>query len=164
MSSKSDYSADEWQTLLDTPMLVGAAVMVVGKSGLGTIKESFAIAQQTLGAIKAYPDNELIQAIMASRLQDKEKSSIESFSSPLLKLQPDEFKAEVVKTCAKANQILARKSSSDEAREYKQWISEIADKVAHAASEGGILGFGGTRFSEAEQQAIDEIHAALKSA
>ncbi len=164
MSSKKDYTQEEWQTLMDVPMLVGAAVMVVGKSGLGTMKESFEIARQTLGALKAYPDNELIQGILESRLKDKEKSSIESFSSPLLKLQPPEFKEEVVKICRQANTLLAEKSTPEEAGEYKDWVKQIADKVAHAASEGGILGFGGVEFSEEEKLAIDEIHAALNIA
>jgi len=164
MSSKNDYTEEEWQTLMDVPMLVGAAVMVVGKSGLGTMKESFEIARQTLGAMKTYPNNELIQDILEARIKDKEKSSIESFSSPLLKLQPEEFKEEVVRICRQANELLAKKSTPEEAGEYKAWVGEIADKVAHAASEGGILGFGGTRFSEEEKVAIDEIHAALNIA
>jgi hypothetical protein len=161
VSNKNDYSAEEWQLLLDVPMMVGAAVMVIGKSGIGTIKESFTIAQQTLGAIKTYPDNELIQAVLASRIKDKEKSSIESFSNPMLKLPPGEFMDAVLEKCSAANKVLASQSNSAETGEYKDWIKEIADKVAHAASEGGILGFGGTQFSENEKLAINDIHAAL---
>ncbi|MGF1547770.1 MAG: hypothetical protein ACFCUG_10625 [Thiotrichales bacterium] len=164
MSSQSDYSADEWQLLVDVPMLVGAAVMVIGKSGLGTLKESFALAQQTLGAIKSYPNNQLIQAIVQSRLKDGQKSSIESFSHPMLKLPPEAFKDAVVEKCRAASAVLAAKSSPAETAEYKNWLDEIADKVAHAASEGGVLGFGGTQFSEPERLAINEIQAALRSA
>jgi hypothetical protein len=161
MSSKQDYSAEEWQLLLDVPVFVGAAVMVVGKSGLGTMKESFALAQETIGALKKYPDNELIQGIMESRLKDKEKSSIESFSSPMLKLRPEEFKVAVVEQCKSAARLLASKSTPEEVTGFHNWIDEITDKVANAASEGGILGFGGTQFSDVEKQAISEIKAAL---
>ncbi len=48
MSSKNDYSAEEWQLLLDVPPLVGTAVMMAGGSGLGTLKEAFAIASGVL--------------------------------------------------------------------------------------------------------------------
>jgi len=164
MSNKNDYTPEEWQTLMDVPMLVGAAVMVIGKSGLGTMKESFTLAHETLGAIKSYPDNELIQSILEARVKGGEKSSIESFSSPLLKKRPEEFKDEVVKICRQGNAILASKASPQEAAEYKAWVREIADKVAHAASEGGFLGFGGTRFSDEEKVAIEEIHDALNIA
>ncbi|MGF1642736.1 MAG: hypothetical protein ACFCUJ_03775 [Thiotrichales bacterium] len=164
MSSKSDYSAEEWQLLVDVPMLVGAAVMVIGKSGLGTMKESFALAQQTLGAIKSYPNNSLIQSVLQSRLQEGQKSSIESFSHPMLKLPPEAFKDAVVAKCREASELLAAKSTPAEADEFNGWLDEIADKVAHAASEGGVLGFGGTQFSEPERLAINEIQAALRSA
>lgn len=161
MSNKNDYSEEEWQLILDVPMLIGAAVMVVGKSGLGTMKESFALAQQTLGAMKSYPDNELIQSVLDSRFKDKQKASIESFSHPMLRLPPEEFKDAVVAKCTEVNPILASKGSAEEVAEYKNWCQEIADKVAHAASEGGILGFGGTQFSDEEKIAINEIHTAL---
>lgn len=161
MSDKNDYNTEEWQLLMDVPMMVGAAVMVIGKSGLGTMKESFTLAQQTLGAMKSYPDNALIQGILESRIKDKNKSSIESFSHPMLKLRPEEFKAEVVKQCSEVDKLLASNSDAAESGEYKAWVQEIADKVAHAASEGGVLGFGGTRFSDEEKLAINEIHAAL---
>ncbi|RUM93588.1 MAG: hypothetical protein DSZ28_07700 [Thiothrix sp.] len=161
MTDKSDYSTEEWQLLIDMPMIVGAAIMVAGKSGLGTVKEAFAIARGNITAARAYPDNTLIQAILSARIQDKEKSSIESFSHPMLKLQPNEFKNVVVEKSHEVNALLGDKSNSAEADEYKAWLKTIADKVAHAASEGGILGFGGEQFSESEKMAISEINSAL---
>lgn len=163
MTNKSDYSAEEWQLLLDIPMFVGAAVMVSGKSGLGTLKESFAIARENMSALREYPHNALIQAILSARTRDREKSSIESFSHPMLKLQPDEFKRTVVDKCSEANALLKLKSNPSEAGEYKTWVTTIASKVAHAASEGDILGFGGEQFSEPEKIAIMEISTALGS-
>jgi hypothetical protein len=37
----------------------------------------------------------------------------------------------------------------------------VAQAVAAAHKEGGFLGIGGTRVSEAEEHALDEISAAL---
>jgi hypothetical protein len=39
----------------------------------------------------------------------------------------------------------------------------VAQAVAGAHKEGGFLGIGGTAISEAEEQALDEISAALGS-
>jgi len=119
MTNKSDYSADEWQLLIDMPMIVGAAVMVAGKCGLGTVKESFTIARENISAVRKYPDNTLIQAILSARTKDKEKSSIESFSHPMLKLQPEEFKDAVVEKSREVNTLLGSKSNAAEADEYK---------------------------------------------
>src|SRR5215813_10331573 len=43
MLTKNDFAAEDWTTLRDTPYLVGLATMLAEPSGLGTIKESFAI-------------------------------------------------------------------------------------------------------------------------
>jgi hypothetical protein len=161
MTTKSDYNDEEWQLLLDIPMFVGAAVMVSGKSGLGTLKESFTLAHENMSAVKDFPNNDLIQSIVSARTNNKEKSSIESFSHPMLKMQPDDFKDAVVQKCREADALLKQKSTPSEAHEYRTWITTIADKVAHAASEGGILGIGGEQFSEPEKIAINDINSAL---
>jgi hypothetical protein len=38
----------------------------------------------------------------------------------------------------------------------------IAEHVAEAASEGGLLGFGGVKVSDAEKATLAEISSALK--
>src|SRR5689334_6889395 len=45
MLTKNDFTLAEWATLRDTPSLVGFATLMAGASGLGTLKESMAIAQ-----------------------------------------------------------------------------------------------------------------------
>jgi hypothetical protein len=38
MLTKNDFSASDWNTLRDTPYLVGLATLLAEPSGLGTIK------------------------------------------------------------------------------------------------------------------------------
>src|SRR5262245_1334253 len=45
MLTKNDFSAADWNTLRNTPYLAGLATLMAGSSGLGTIKESLALAQ-----------------------------------------------------------------------------------------------------------------------
>src|SRR5688572_28472165 len=45
MLTKNDFLAADWNTLQEVPHLVGLAVLVAGASGLGTVKESVALAQ-----------------------------------------------------------------------------------------------------------------------
>jgi hypothetical protein len=44
MVTKNDFAASDWNTLRDTPYLVGLATLFAEPSGLGTIKESIAMA------------------------------------------------------------------------------------------------------------------------
>ncbi len=161
MSTKADYTSEEWQLLIDIPTMVGAAVMAIGKSGLGSLKESFAMAQGTLSAVEGYPDNELVQALVNGRLKEGTKSTLESLSHPYKGAGREEFKQIVVDKCGEATALLARKSTEAEAREYKAWAMSIGEKVAQAAKEGGFLGFGGEQVSQEEKTALREISTAL---
>ncbi|MGZ9021520.1 MAG: hypothetical protein ACXW3S_16555, partial [Rhodoplanes sp.] len=77
MTKKADYTSDEWQLLIDVPTLAGLAVMVAGKSGLGTMKEAVAVTQGTLSSGDAHPNVELLQAIIDARMKGGEKSTAE---------------------------------------------------------------------------------------
>jgi len=161
MTTAVDYTDDEWQLLVDVPMMVGAAVMLIGKSGLGSMKESFAMAQETIAAVKDYPDNELIQAIVHARIHEKKRATIESLDNPYRGVEREEFLQATKKKAEAVAELLAKKSTPEEAREYKEWAFYIGDKVANAASEGGFLGFGGEQFSDEERNALNELMAAI---
>ena len=162
MSTKADYTPDQWQLLLDIPPMVGTAVMVAGKSGLGSLKEAFALARGVLGAKTGYEENELVQSLVQARLQDGERSQIEVLAeNPYRGLEPAELAAAVTEKCIQVRQLLAEKASAEEAAGYQQWSIDVGEKVAHAAKEGGFLGIGGERVSQAERDVLDQVKAAL---
>ena len=67
----------------------------------------------------------------------------------------------LIDDCKEVSQLLDDKASPEEAAEYRQWALSVAEAVAKASKEGGFLGFGGTRVSEGEKQAISDIANAL---
>jgi hypothetical protein len=44
MLTKNDFATADWNTLRDTPYLVGLATLMAEPSGLGTIKEAIGIS------------------------------------------------------------------------------------------------------------------------
>ena len=51
MATKSDFTADEWKTLLESPLLAGFAISAADPSGFfGTIKEGWAEAKELAAA------------------------------------------------------------------------------------------------------------------
>ena len=56
-----------------------------------------------------------------------------------------------------ALRIVEEKVTPEEAEEYRQFILRVADVVAHAHKEGGVLGIGGKEVSEQEQVALDQL-------
>ena len=162
MTTKTDYSDEEWQLLIDVPTLSGLAVMMSGKSGLGTMKEAISLTQGILDGAKEYPNVELIGAIVDARLKGGEKSSAETFANnPYQGLGIEKFMTTVSEKCRAASELLARKATPEEASAFRAWVLSIADDVSKAAREGGFLGFGGTQVSVEEVEAIDRIKSAL---
>jgi len=58
--------------------------------------------------------------------------------------------------------LLSRKATPDEIQAYKKMVMVVAEKAANASKEGGFLGFGGVRVSNAEQSFLNEVKGALK--
>lgn len=162
MTTKSDFTPEQWQLLLDVPVMIGMGVMIAGKSGLGTIKESFAMTREVIDAVEGYADNELIQALVHARIKDKEKSTAESFTgNPYAGAGREGLVDAAVEKCEQVCALLRENCTETEALEYKKWSMRIGEKVAMAASEGGFLGFGGVQVSDEEKLALARISQAL---
>lgn len=154
MTVRNLFTADEWQLLIDVPALVGTGMMIAGKSGLGTVKESFAIAQGMLAGDKDYPSSELIAAIMEARRQKHEKSGVETLGGPYFKLNQDELRQTMLAKVDECRALLAGKVSATELDAYRRWCLGIGERVAKAAKEGDFLGFGGVRVSSEESSLL----------
>ena len=44
---------------------------------------------------------------------------------------------------------------------YKAWLQDVARKVAEAGTEGGFMGFGGVKVSDAEKATLDRLATSL---
>ena len=60
-----------------------------------------------------------------------------------------------------ATAILDAKATPAEIDGYKTFVMRVAQTVASAHKEGGFLGIGGKEISDTENQALDQISAAL---
>jgi hypothetical protein len=72
----------------------------------------------------------------------------------------NEMKAQCLQACREVAALLSQKAPA-EAQAYKQWVYQAAQNSANAAKEGGFLGIGGERVSEAETAALKELATAL---
>ncbi len=163
VTNRADYTDQQWQLLLDVPPAVGTAVMVAGRSGLGSVKEAIAMANQILGARHGYEGVELVESLVEARLQHGEKSTIETLGSPYRGKRPEDVCEDAVAKCQDVAELLAPKATASEVNGYKQWTIRVAEKVADAAVEGGILGFGGQRVSDEERQVLKAVKLALRA-
>jgi hypothetical protein len=162
MTTKTDFTVEEWETLRNAPYLAAAAVMVAGGSGvLGSIKEAFVTAQSFYEGSSS--DNPLIKALSAP----DETTTAQEFVRGQISLReaaqaPEKLRSLAVEKGRAAVALLQQKGSAGEADAYKRWVIDIAQKVANAAKEGAFLGFGGERVSDAEEVVLHDLTAALQ--
>jgi hypothetical protein len=163
MSGKIDFTTDEWNQLLQGVLLSGLAVTAAEPSGLfGSMKEAFASAG-ALAKAKADPNaNELIKAVVTSSTSFEETKGAREGLRKMLEGAKNaaEIKSRAITALGQLSTLLDRKAPGD-AKPFKEWLRNVSQSVAEASSEGGFLGIGGVKVSEAEQTAISDISRAL---
>ena len=159
MSTKSEYTDEEWTLLLRTPAMAGLAVVTAAPSGPNAVfKERSAMGQWILDAGEKAPAESLLAALVADIRAIAEKKLPAPQDE---KIPAAEFKSRTIESLKKAVAILAPKATPSETEAYKQWILDVATNIAKAAKEGTILGFGGTLISDSERGIVREIADAL---
>lgn len=163
------YTDEQWMLISGTPSLIGSAMAGAASSGLGTMKELMASMRSVIEGKTMYPDNEVIQSIVA-KPEDRQQA-MDDFKNYREKAmervkennitKPSEIKAMAMDDLNTVLDILGENETGEVLTEYKHWIMNIAQTVAEAAKEGGILGFGGVRVSEEEQAFLVELQEAL---
>jgi len=162
MAKKADFTAEEWATLRDAPMLVSLSVATAGFSGLlGSLKEAFAPAHAIVDAAKG--NNELLRNVCERQELTAAKDSVQS----AVKTTDHKALAESLQTmaAAKASEamaILKRKGAAGDLEAYRSFLADLTDRTAKAAKEGSFLGFGGEWVSEGERAVIARISKALE--
>ena len=165
MSTKADYSAEEWGLVLKAPLMAGLAVIAASPSGpLGVLREMFAVGKlvaetKTQAEGQGGLSNELLRAAVADLASPDGRAQVDV--AGLRGLASEQLRAHALDACRTLASLVDRKASREEAEGVKRWLVTIAQRTAEAAKEGGFLGVGGTRVSEAETGAIREVARAL---
>jgi hypothetical protein len=156
MVTKNDFAAEDWNTLRDTPYLVGLATLVAEPSGLGTIKESIAIAMG-LRENQASEVPLIRDLTNVAETQAAQNSLRGRFTGSKAGLSKDVIQNLALEHARSSIAILSGKAGAEEIDAYRKLLYGLAEKVANASREGGILGFGGKAVSAAEQTFLDDL-------
>ena len=157
MTTKTDFSAEEWDALLAGPLAASMYIIVSSPSFFGSIKEVTAMSKE-LAKAATRPDNTELLRFMLADYQDKDTLKR---VTPNIKGNPEDVKNELRDIIARAVELLNEKATPEESAQIRAWMSELAVTVAEAAKEGGFLGIGAVRVSDAEKQALVELAGVL---
>ncbi|MEA2443316.1 MAG: hypothetical protein QOJ12_608 [Thermoleophilales bacterium] len=157
MTSKSDFSDEEWERLGRAPLVAAMAISLADPGGpIEAIKESRAAFKTLLEAATEGGYGEFVHAVardVAERAQRRE--------NPLGGFKPDRRDAldEILEELRAVNHLLQAKATPEEAAEFEGWLRTASQRAALAAREGGFLGMGGEQVSEREQEMLDKLGA-----
>ena len=148
MTRKADFNAEEWSLVLEGPPVAGVIVATAHRGG--SFREAISMG-------KAYQE---AQKEQSAELIGEIVSSNPEFDRNRYK-SPEELRERGLTRIREAVNLLENKATPEEVDEYKQFVLDVANTVANAKKEGGVLGIGGKPVSEEEQKALDEIAQTL---
>jgi hypothetical protein len=143
MTSKSDFTTEEWQLVLEAPPSAGLIVVTAQRGG--SFRETIAMAKSYAEARQQHGKSELLDDIVAAK-PERDHTHYHS---------PEELKTAGLQHLRDAVDLLAAKASVEELGEYRRFIVTLSQHVAAAHREHGV------DVSEAEQAAINDITEAL---
>jgi hypothetical protein len=153
MTTKADFTSEEWDALLAGPLAASMYIIVASPSVFGSIKEVTAMTKELAKAV-ARPDNTELMRFMLADYQEKD---VIKRVSPNIKGKPDEVIAALRSSIEDAVSLLAQKATDEESEQIRNWMYELAVKTAEASKEGGFLGIGAVRVSDAEKKALADL-------
>jgi hypothetical protein len=149
MTTKSEFNADEWQTITEAPALAGMIVITAQRGG--TIRESVAMARAYVEAEKEHGGHSLLGEVVESPpALDASKYK-----------NAEQLRSEGLAALREGVALLEAKASAEEVDAYKRFAMTVAERAAAADKSGGFLGIGGKEISDSEGAALGEIRSAL---
>jgi hypothetical protein len=148
MTSKADFTDEEWKQVLEGPPGAGMAVIVSDRGG--SIRETFSMAKAYTEARKQAGESQLLDELVSAK-PEMDRTRYKT---------PEEMKEGSLRQIREGVEVLKAKATPEELEEYRQFIVDLANRVAEARKEG-FMGLSGERVSDAERAAIEEIKTAL---
>jgi hypothetical protein len=143
MTTKSDFTPEEWKLIQEGPVTAG--MMLLSAESGGTFRETFALAGAFNDARKKHGESELLDELVAEKPQfDRHRYKT-----------TEELHDEGLKLIGEAAALVRAKATPEESAAYNEFVVTAASKVAEAHKEHG------ERVSDKEQSALGEIRAQL---
>jgi len=153
MTTKSDFTEEEWARVRRAPFVAGMAISMADPGG------PIEMAKESMGTVKSAtnpPSREQLLTDIALDLQ----SMTQQRQNPLKDFKP-QAPDQIQEELRAVSDLVTSKASAEEAAAFKQWLLTTAKAAADAAKEGGFMGFGAIQVSEGETKMLDQLRATI---
>ena len=153
MTSRQDFTDEEWARIRRAPLVAGVAISLADPGG------PIEVAKETVASLRSAtlsPSQEELLAAVALDIQ----ALAQQRKNPLGDFRPRSGQ-QVLEELRGVNELVTAKATPQEAEAFRRWLVATAQAAADAAKEGGFLGFGAEQVSAGEQQMLDQVRGAL---
>jgi hypothetical protein len=155
MTSRADFTDEEWARLGRAPLLAATAISLSDPGGpIEAVKELGAASRTLIEAAREGGSGDFVQSVAQDVTAKAERRE-----NPMADFKLDRSRAreQILDELRAVHALLAEKATPEEVAEFGEWIRMASQRAALAAKEGGFLGIGGERVSEREQQMLETL-------
>jgi hypothetical protein len=157
VTTKSEFSEDEWTRIVRAPFVAGMAITLADPGGpIEATKETMA----TLKSATSPPSREQLLAEVALEIQamtQEKRSPLRGYRPAKDGPPPGE---QVLQEVREVQALVAAKAEPEETAAFGRWLVSAAQAAADAAKEGGFMGFKAERVSDREAAMLEKVRAA----
>jgi hypothetical protein len=154
------FESDEWDLLLLAPWTVAMGIVHADMSdSAGRRRELDALMERLRMTQAGDEPSRLVRSIAIELVGGR---AVSLRHGVVADEGPDDLRERVLDRCRAVADILDIRAGRSEADAFKQWLMSLAETVAEAAREGGVLGIGGARVSERERSMLGSLARALR--
>src|SRR3954453_17172571 len=125
MTTKADFSEQEWDLIRQAPVDAGTVVITADQGGM--TRETFAMAKAYAEARTQHGNSQLLDELVSAR-PERDHTRHHSF---------EELRDHALQTVRDAVALLEAKASSEEVEGYRRFVASLMDRVARRHEEAG---------------------------
>src|SRR3954451_2025600 len=145
MTTREDFTDEEWQRLSRAPLVAGMAISFADPGGpIEAVKETNAALRTVLKEPESGEHGDLVHAV-ATDVAEQARHRHNPMSG--FKPRGADARQESEDALRAVNDLLVAKATPDEADRFREWLKQAAQSTALAAKEGAFMGFHAEPFS-----------------
>lgn len=157
MTSRQEFTEEEWARLRRAPLIAGLAISIADPGG------PIEIAKETMASMRAASAPPSQEELLVAVSQDLMRLAQEK-QNPMGDFKVDKgvlAGQQILDELRGVNEILEAKATAEEAEAFRRWMIAVAQAAANAAKEGGFMGFGAEQVSQGERTMLEQLSGAL---
>ncbi len=153
MATDKDFLADDWQRIEAAPYMAALAIAYADLSSKKGIADEAAATGEAIRAA-SHSSSEVVRTLAARAAQGVRPVM------PAIPNTPEDAQVVLIDGCRSALATLAG-TAPEEAEAYARFLLATAEAAAAGSREGGLIGIGVAKVSEAETMALAALTLAL---